>query len=625
VRLDHPLARRSRARGGYLVILVLMGALIISFFRAQVLRSESWSLQSDSNRLRPLPIPAPRGTIFDRKGRPLADNVPGYSVVLLPSPRDTMRATLQRLSPHLGLSPGRIDFLMGRVRRTPRQPLTVKLNAEFREVSALEERRSDYAGLYLEMRPRRRYLAGEALAHVLGYLGEITSEELEEERFAEYEAGMIVGKEGLEREYEARLQGERGTRLVEVDALGRIVGSFGGGQHTPAAPGEDLTLNIDLELQEWIHHIFPDTLAGAVVALDVEEGGILALYSSPTFDPNEFIGGIRQDLWNELNSDPLRPLLNKAVRGTYPPASTWKLAAAAIALDLGVVHPDETMPIPCTGGMQFGNRYWRCWDREGHGDVDLYGAIRHSCDVYFYQLGLRIGLYRMLQEGTRLGFNQRCGVDLPAEARGTFPADSSFWVDRFGYRPTEGEVLNLAIGQGPNDQTPLKMAQFYLAIARDGSAPTPRLLSSDGPPPGAWALDLTPEALQTMRDGLRTVMEPGGTAYGSSLEHWDLLGKTGTAQNPFGEDHAWFAGIAGPRNAEPEIVVVVFVEHGQSGSGRAAPLMAKTADFFLRRKYGIPVDSIQTLNEHYARGRPAPWAQHLQQARGHGEEGEGGG
>ncbi|MFO8173259.1 MAG: penicillin-binding protein 2 [Longimicrobiales bacterium] len=620
MRLDHPLARRSRARGGYLLVAVLMGILILSFFRAQVLRSEDWALRSESNRLRPLPVPAPRGTLFDREGKVLADNVPGYSVVLLSNPIDTMRATLERLAPHLDLAPGEIDALMGRVRRTPRQPLTVKFNADFREVSALEERRGEFTGLYLEMRPRRRYLAGEALAHVLGFLGEVTSAELEEERFSGYEAGMIVGKEGVERQYEGRLQGSQGMRYVEVDALGRIVGSFGGGLETPASPGEDLRLNIDLDLQKWVHGIFPDSMTGAVVALNVDDGGILALYSSPTFDPNDFVGGIGQEAWNALSHNADRPLFNRTVQGVYSPASTWKLATAAIALDLGIVAPDETMPIPCRGGMQFGNRFFRCWKPEGHGNLDLYGAIRHSCNVYFYQLGLRIGLHRMLEEGSRIGFNQRCGIDLPSEARGVFPADSSFWVDTFGYRPTEGEVLHLAIGQGPNSQTPLKMAQFYLAIARDGSAPPPRLFQTEEPPPGGWALDLTPEDLETMREGLRTVMQPGGTAYGSSLEHWDIMGKTGTGQNPHGEDHAWFAGIAGPRGAGPEIVVVVLVEHGQSGSGTAAPLASKAADFYLRKKHGIPVDSVQTLNEHYAHGRPAPWAQHLQTAR----EGQGG-
>lgn len=610
MKLDHPIARRKRGRGGQAVVAVLMGALLLAFFRAQILRSDDWKLQSESNRLRPLPVPAPRGALFDRNGEILADNVPGYSVVLLPGPRDTIDAALERLQPHLNLSPGRIGYLKERARLYPRQPLTVKVNAEFTEASALEERRSDFPGLYLEMRPRRRYLAGEELAHVLGYLGEITSEELEEERFQDYEAGAIVGKEGIERQYEARLQGQEGSRYVEVDAIGRIVGSFGGPAETDPLGGEDLTLNIDVGLQAWVHHIFPKDKRGAVVVLDVEDGGVLALYSAPTFDPNDFVGGIAAERWEALNQDPDRPLFNRATLGLYPPGSTWKLATAAIGLDLGVVRPEQFMPIPCTGGLQYGNRYFRCWNPEGHGNLDLVGAIQHSCDVYFYQLGLLIGLDTLLSEGTRIGFNQRCGIDLPSEARGLFPTGRNWWEEtpQFGYRATEGEVLNLAIGQGPNAQTPLKMAQFYLAIARDGSAPPPRLLRSEEPVEGGWSLNLSPEALETMRDGLRAVVGPGGTAHLSALEYWDLMGKTGTVQNPPNPDHAWFAGIAGPLGGDPEVVVVVIVEFGQSGSGVAAPLVAKTADFYLRRKHGMPVDTaVQTLREYYMAGRPTPW------------------
>jgi penicillin-binding protein 2 len=608
LRLDHPISRHQRGRGGQIVVFLLMGFLVLAFFRAQVLRSDSWRFQAETNRLRPLPIPAPRGTIFDRNDSVLADNVPGYSVVLLPGHRETIEATLDRLQPLLHLTPGRLEYLKDRVRLYPRQPLVVKVNAEFREASALEERRSEFPGLYLEMRPRRRYLAGEELAHVIGYLGEISSAELEEARFGGYEAGAIVGKEGIEREYEGLLQGEQGNRFVEVDAIGRIVGSFGGPAEKAPVPGQDLHLNIDLELQRWIHEIFPKNMRGAVVALDVETGGVLALYSAPTFDPNDFVGGIAAERWDALNRNPASPLLNRAIAGLYPPASTWKLAAAAIGLDLGVIRPDEKMPIPCTGGMQYGNRYWRCWDPVGHGQVDLFDAIRHSCDVYFYQLGIRIGLQRMLDEGTRIGFNQRCGIDLPSEARGIFPEDQSFWEKRFGLRPTEGEALNLAIGQGPNSQTPLKMAQFYLAIARDGSAPAPRILQVEAPEEEGWSLHLEPEALQVMRDGLRTVMQPGGTAYGSSVELWDIMGKTGTGQNNVGPDHAWFVGIAGPPDSEPEIVVVAIVEFGESGSRVAAPIVAKAADFYLRKKHGIPFDSVQTLNEHYAAGRIPRWA-----------------
>jgi penicillin-binding protein 2 len=591
------------------MVVLLMGALGAAFFRAQVLRASDWRLQSESNRLRALALPAPRGTIFDRNDAVLADNVPGYAVLLLPSHRDTIRSRLERLSPLLDLTPARIERLMGQQRAYPRQPLTVKVNASFLEVSVLEERRNDFPGLELQMRPRRRYVAGEAMAHVLGTLGEVTSDELDSPDFVGYQPGWIVGKDGVERQYESSLQGRQGHRLVEVDALGRIVGLFEGpAAEMPAEPGEDLHLNIDLELQEWVHSIFPEGMRGAVVALNAEDGGILALYSAPVFDPNDFVGGIALERWETLNSDPAQPLYNRAVQGLYPPGSTWKLATAAIALDLGVVRPDETMPIPCTGGMQYGNRYWRCWRPEGHGYLALEEAIRHSCNVYFYQLGMRVGLSRLLEEGTAIGFDQRCGVDLPVEARGDFPSDVGFWETRFGLRATEAEVLSMAIGQGPNAQTPLKMAQFYLAVARDGSAPPPRLLKTDEPPPGGWSLDLSSEALESLREGLRGVLRPGGTAHLSSLEHWDLMGKTGTAQNLPNPAHAWFAGIAGPRGGAPEIVVVAIVEFGESGSAVAGPLVAKTADFYLRRKYGIPTDTIQTLGEHYRAGRPAPWA-----------------
>ncbi len=624
MRLDHPLSRRSRAQGGTIVVAVLMGLLIAAFFRAQVLRKSTWEFRAENNRLRQLALPAPRGTVFDRNDSIIADNVPGWAIVLLPAHRDTIRDRLEQLRPFLGLTDGRIGRLLETVRTYPHQPLTVKVNAPFVEVSALEERKSEFPGLYLEMRPRRRYLAGEATAHVLGYLGEITQSELDDPDLAQdtlgrYEPGAIVGKDGIEKQYEPLLQGQAGFRYVEVDVMGRIVGSLDGFPGDTAKPGQDIRLNIDLELQKWVHHIFPDTMRGAVVALDVEDGGVLALYSSPTFDPNDFVGGISSEIWESLVTDPDQPLFNRSVIGRYPPGSTWKLATAAIGLDLGVVTPDEIMPIPCTGGMRFGNRRWRCWRPEGHGDVDMLGAIMHSCDVYFYQLGLRIGLQRLLDEGTRIGFNQPCGIDLPAETPGRFPESRAFWEQVFGYRPTEGEALNLAIGQGPNDQTPLKMAQFYLAIARDGSAPPPRLIRTDQPPDGGWSLDLSQEALRIMRAGLRAVVQPGGTAYLSSLEHWDLMGKTGTVQNPPNPDHAWFAGIAGPRNGDPEIVVVVIVEFGESGSGVAAPLVAKAADFYLRRKHGIPFDSIQTLREHYLTGTPAPWAGVLSAAGGEGE------
>ncbi len=610
MRLVHAHSRRRRASVALGVVAVVLGALAVQFFRVQMLQSNAYFLQSESNRLRPLPVAAPRGTIFDRNGRVLADNVPGYVVYVLRESRESTRQTLESLRPHLGLSDERIEILMGKYQRW--EPLAVEIDADFEAVSLLEERREDFPGIVIEMIPKRRYIGGRAVSHVLGYVNEITAEELAEPRFSEYEPGLLIGKVGIERQYEERLQGRRGVRYLEVDALGRIVGSLAGIEEDPGQPGEDIRLTLDLELMEFIHSIFPDSLTGAVVALDPEDGGVLALYSAPTFDPNAFVSGLTPEEWAVLESDPQTPLFNRPVMGTYAPGSTWKLAAAAIALDRGAVGPDEFMPEPCTGGLLHDGLYRRCWFEEGHGYLDMAGAIANSCNVYFYQLGIKIGLDGLLEGGTAMGFAEQCGIDLPEESSGTFPEGREYWERRFGYEPLEGEVLSLAIGQGPNDQTPLKMAQFYLALARNGTAPTPHLIENPDPTEG-WRLpNLSADDIAVLREGMRGVTSPGGTAYfGTALEHWEVLGKTGTSQNAQDtlRPHAWFAGMAGPWGGDPEIVVVTLLEFGESGSGVAAPLMAKTADFYLRRKHGLPPpDSIQTLGEHYNLGRPAPWA-----------------
>ena len=615
MKTQHPHARRRRAHGAVAVVAFLFGALAFAFFRVQVLGSSTYMLQAESNRLRALPIPPPRGTIFDRNGRIVADNVPGYSVTLIYERRDSVVAALDRLRPYLGLTDEDVTRLLRTVDRYPRQPLVVDMDADFGAVSKLQERRSEFPNVFVEMRPKRRYVAGPAVAHLVGYIGEITGEELDAPEFPEerYEQGMIVGKTGIEREYEGILQGEPGMRYVEVDARGRIVGDFGGSVLKPGVSGGDIRLNVDVELQEWIHRIFPAGMTGAVVALDPADGGVLALYSAPSFDPNDFVGGIDSDLWRWLNVDSLKPLYNRAVLGKFPPASTFKPVVAAIALDLGVITPDMRMPIPCTGGLSYGGLYRRCWRPEGHGYLDLAGAIQHSCDVYFYQVGLKIGLDAFLEEGQALGLSRTCGIDLPQETAGTFPESRDFWQRRFGYTPREGEVISMAIGQGPNSQTPLKLAQFYLALSRDGSAPAPTLFQGREDHPEGWELQIADEHLEILRQGLRQVTGPGGTAYMSSLEHWDMIGKTGTAETALsklglGDTDAWFAGMAGPRGQRPEIVVVVMIEQGGGGSAVAAPIMAKAADFYLRKKYGIPIDTIQTLREHVMAGRWPSWA-----------------
>jgi penicillin-binding protein 2 len=608
MRLFHPHARRRRAQGALLILFLGLGGLGFAFFQTQVLKNSAYALQSDANRLRPVPLPAPRGTIFDRNGEIVAENVPGYALSLLPAPRDTIRATLEALAPILGLTPERIEALVARHRQSPVQPLVVSTDLTFEQVSALEERRPLLPGIFIDMMPKRRYPAGEAVAHLIGYVAEISESELELPEFEGYTAGQIIGKSGLERQYEHLLGGTPGARYVEVDAHGRIVGELAAQRRVEPIPGRDIRLYLDLDLQRWIARIFPDTVRGAIVALEPGTGHVLAMYSNPTYDPNAFVGGISSELWRGLNSDPGKPLLHRAASGLYPPGSTFKLFTAAVGLELGIVGPHDQMPLPCRGGMQYGNRYFRCWDRKGHGAVDMIDAIKYSCDVYFYQLGLKIGLSRLLSEATRLGFSRKSGVDLPGERAGTFPNEPDWFRRRFGWKPTEAEVLSLSIGQGPNDQTPLKMAQFYAALAGDGRVPAPRIAAVEGDTATEyWDLRLSKESLAMLREGLRRVVGPGGTAGLSALEHWEWIGKTGTSQNPHGKDHGWFVGMAGPRGGDPEIVVSAVLEFGEHGYV-AAQYAAKAADYYLRRKYGMPIDTIQTLGEHLRAGRPAPWA-----------------
>ncbi|MCY4574013.1 MAG: penicillin-binding protein 2 [Gemmatimonadetes bacterium] len=598
-----PERQKALANRARVVVFALIGLLVGAFFRAQVSRSSDWLLRSESNRLRSLTLPAPRGIIRDRTGRPMADNVPGYAVSILPAQTDSMLATLNRLREHMEIGDERFRRLEEQVRERDTRPLIVSTDATFDEVAAMEERRTAFPQLLIETRPKRRYPAGRIGAHIVGSVGEINEEELSSPEHEGVEPGRIIGRSGIEAQYDALLQGAPGLRYVEVDAAGRIVGSFGGIRTLTEESGSDIDLNVDLELMEWIHHIFPEEKSGSVVVLDVETGGVLALYSSPAYDPNVFAGVVDPADWNRLAGDPATPLYHRAVMGTYPPGSPWKLATAAIALETGAITPTERMPVPCTGSFRFGNRVARCWEEEGHGSLTLAGAIQHSCNVFFYQAGLKVGLEQLLERSNRMGFGDRCDIDLPNQATGTFPEDVSFWERRFGARATEGEVLNLAIGQGPNDQSPLKMAQFVVALARDGSAPPPTLYQS-APAEAAWRIEISEESLGAIREGMRLVMGPGGTAYGSSLEHFELLGKTGTAQSgPGRETHAWFTGMAGRFGATPEIVVVALVEYGGSGSAVAAPLAAKTADYFLRGEYGIPRDTIQTLIEYYNAGR----------------------
>ncbi len=577
-----------RSRGGlarWLLVLVLVG-LATQFFRIQVLKYTTYALRSDENRIRALSIPAARGTIYDRDGKVIAENVPGYSIAVLPASTDSLRVVLRELTAILGHSAERMQGLIASYRQYPNRPVIVESDASFAEVSAIEERRAYLpGGIVIEAAPKRYYSTGPLLAHVLGYVGEISDAWLDLPEFEGYEPGRIVGKTGIERVYEQTLAGTPGIRYVEVNALGRVVGDFRGRETLPAIPGRDLVVNIDLDLQQRIAELFPDTMAGAVVALEPRTGAVLAMYSAPSYDPNVFVGRFEPAEWRALNTDPGRPLFNRAVSAAYAPGSTFKLAIAGVAMRDGDATLETKMPIPCRGALMYYGRVFRDWTPAGHGSLDLKGAIRHSCDVYFYQLGLKVGLNRLLAGIPEFGFGRPTGIDLPSEISGIFPPDTAWYTRRYGRRGwTNSVVLNLAIGQGENSQSPLKMTQFFAALAADGVLPTPRI-ARDGPvtePPGRLPLD--DESLAVLHDALVAVVnEPGGTARGSRLRDWTLAGKTGTAQNPHGEDHAWFIGFAPAE--DPAIVATVIVEAGGHGSSAAAPIVSRAIQFYLDKRF----------------------------------------
>jgi penicillin-binding protein 2 len=578
----HPNDIQRRGRAANVMVAGVLLFLTAGFFRSQVLNYHKYSLQSETNRLRELPLPAPRGVIYDRNGKVIADNVIGYSVSVLAQKEDTLRAVLQRLGGTISLTNPQIEQALRRFRRAPARPTVIIQDASFDVVSVLEEHRTQFPGLIIQSSPRRFYPDGPVVSPFVGYTAEVSETELTQPAFADYKAGQQTGKQGLEKEYENVLRGKEGSQFVEVDARGRIVRQEGARQDLIPIAAPPLYTNIDLDLQRFVAGIFGDSLQGGAVAIDPKTGGVLALYSAPTWDANRFIGGIPAQYWDSLRTDPRRPLYNKALQGQYPPASTFKLATTVMGLEEKLVQMNEKMPIPCTGGMQYGNRYFRCWDKRGHGNLTLQGAIAKSCDVYFYQLGMKLGLARMLAGGVKLGMNKKAGVDLPEERRPRWPEGDDYFNRLYGRGNwSQAVVLNLSIGQGENSQTILNMARFYTALATDGTAPRPRIARTKTE--RDTLMHLSREQLDQVRAALVGVME-GGTGSASAIKGVQLAGKTGTGQSGKFENgkelnHAWFIGFA-PAN-DARIVVAVMIEFGGHGT-RSAAIASKIIQAYLK-------------------------------------------
>jgi penicillin-binding protein 2 len=581
----HPneVQRRGRA-----ATFILAGAFLFlgsAFFRTQILEHAAYTLQSETNRLREVPLPAPRAIIYDRHGAVIAENLPGYSVSILAKTSESLRGALKELSGVINLSPEQIEAAVRRFRQAPNRPTVILADASFDVVSVLEERRVDFPGLIIQAAPKRYYPDKEAVASFVGYTGEITESELNQRQYRTYKSGQDVGKAGLERQYEAELRGKEGTHFVEVDARGRVVGEAGGrGDIAPESP-DPLYTNIDLDLQRFAASLFGDTLQGGVMAMDPKTGEVLAIHSAPSFDPNRFIGGVSTQYYSQLRDDPRRPLYNKVIQGLYPPGSTFKLATAIMGLEAGIVSLDDQMPTPCTGGYTYGNRYFRCWEKKGHGRVNLRQAIEKSCDVYFYQLGLRLGIGRMTAGGVSLKMRDKSGIDLPSEKQPLWPYATEYFDKRYGTNGwSNGVVLSLSIGQGENSQTVANMARFYTALATDGSIVRPEIVRRQTE--RTRVFKLTPEVMSGLQDALAGVVSSRGTAAGAQIQGVRIAGKTGTAQtgvfrNGIELNHAWFTGYAPAE--DPKIVIAVMIELVPYHGSNAALIASKMIERFLKR------------------------------------------
>jgi penicillin-binding protein 2 len=562
---------RERAHIARLVLIAAFVVLCGAFFRTQVIQHDKFQLRAETNRLRPISLTPPRGSILDRHGRVIAENVPGYSVKLLASSGDSLLAVLARVRRFVPIDSARIVDILERYRRARYQPALIFGDASFEIIAKLEEHRAALPGLVIQAEPKRQYPAGKSVAHLAGYVSEVTEADLSADRYPGAVLGSIVGKAGLERQYDDTLRGTEGVRYIEVNARGRLVREGAATASLPPTPGDPITTTIDLDLQRFIDSIWPANVRGALVAL-TPKGEVRALYSAPTFDPNKFVGGISSSDWRKLNSDPARPLLNRVIQARYPPASPFKLAISAMALKRGLIRLGTRMPEPCRGGMRLGNRVFRCWKKDGHGTLDLMGAVAASCDVYFYQLGLQLGLDAIIQDGVFMGFRDKSGIDLENELSPIWPSSVAYFDRLYGPRhwSPPGTTLNFSIGQGENTQTLINMVKFYQGLAGEGTAVTPYIVrpsSSKG-----RELGLSAKELDALRNSLIAVMERG-TGAASRRGDLAVAGKTGTAQNPHGEDHGWFIGFAPAE--KPELIVggiMEFAEHGTT----VAPYVVRT-------------------------------------------------
>lgn len=609
-----PDARAERARDLALLVAAAILLLIGRLAWLQMVRSDHFLALAEENRVDRQILRAERGRIFDRNGEVLADNVPTYRVTLdladraLKRRKDAYLPVVASLAEVLGREPNALALEVERLKRHSNRPIPIARNLSFEQVAQLEERMDRLPGVQVETESSRRYPGGVFAGHLLGYLGEVGEDDLAKERPDPYHPGDLIGQAGIEKFYEAELRGRDGEAFVEVDAFRRRTHYFPELPSVPASPGHDLYLTIDARLQRAAeqaldeiraHGRKPRTVlaatggapvpadddpppASGLIAIDPRNGDVLALASRPSFDPNLFLKGISHEEWRRLSDPNHPPLLNRAIQASYPPGSTFKCLTSLAGLDAGII--DATRHFSgCGGGYHYGNRTFGCWRRAGHGSLALLDALARSCDVYYYQVGIALGVDRLARFAEKCHMNERTGIDLPQERNNLIPTPE-WYAERYGKAGVhKGAALNVSIGQGEVLQTPASLARFTAAIANGGHVLKPHLLLRVQEPDGkvlrdaseeTWEIDRLPSNaadLALVQAAMeRVVMDAGGTGGRAKVGQFRIAGKTGTAQNPHGEDHALFVCYA-PVD-DPRIVVAVVIEEAGHGGSVAAPV-----------------------------------------------------
>jgi penicillin-binding protein 2 len=563
------------------LVVVLVALLVVQFWSLQVLRARHFQELAENNRSRLVTLAAPRGALLDREGRVLVGNRPSFNVVLVPEHAVDLDRVVARLATTLGVGEAAIRERLAR--RQPYRPVVVKTDATLADVAALEAHRLELPEASVEVVPLRSYPLASAAAHALGRVGEITDRQLELPEFKDLAPGSLVGQAGLELRYNRKLMGHDGSRRVIVNSRGLEVAEA---ERQAPVDGPSLTLSIDASLQAAVEKAF-EGRAGSAVALDPETGEVLAMTSTPAYDPNEFTTGIDASIWASLASDPRTPLMNRVIQGTYSPGSTFKIIAATAALEEGVITPSTTFY--CPGYLAVYNTVFHCVPG-GHGAMDLRRAIANSCNVYFFQVGIRLEIARLAKWAKLMGLGAPTGIDLPHEVSGLMPSPE--WKMRLFKTPWyAGETVSVAIGQGQVSATPLQMARVAAVIANGGRLVHPHLArATSGGDPAPAPLGIHPETIAAVKEGMRAVVAEG-TGRRARLPTVEVCGKTGSAQvvarsrlekspNTFEMlPHGWFLAFA-PAD-KPRIALAVLVEHGRSGGESAAPVARQIlAHFF---------------------------------------------